>query len=71
MGIPLNSFGWLVIEAPQDFVIRQECQKVAGQCGYRRALGEADGFALWVNDGEVQRTRLAWHPKQIFFSKVP
>jgi hypothetical protein len=32
-----------MIESPQSFVVSQECQKVAWQNGYRRALGEADG----------------------------
>jgi hypothetical protein len=33
------------IQSPQSFVVSQECQKVAWQNGYRRALGEADGWA--------------------------
>jgi len=35
------------IETPQSFVVSQECQKVAWQNGYRRALGEADGWARY------------------------
>lgn len=37
----------MTIEAPQSFVVSQECQKVAWQNGYRRALGEADGWARY------------------------
>lgn len=34
-----------MIEAPQPFVIRQECDKVAFQNGFRRKLGESEGWA--------------------------
>jgi hypothetical protein len=37
----------MTIEAPQSFVVSQECQKVAWQNGYRRALGEAEGWARY------------------------
>ena len=37
----------LRIESPQSFVVSQECQKVAWQNGYRRTLGEADGWARY------------------------
>ncbi|MDX2079415.1 MAG: HNH endonuclease [Terrimicrobiaceae bacterium] len=33
--------------SPQTFVIREECQKAAWQNGYRRALGESDGWAAF------------------------
>ena len=36
-----------MIEAPQSFVVATECQKVAEQNGYRRAMGEADGWARY------------------------
>ena len=36
-----------MIQSPQSFVVAQECQKVAWQNGYRRALGEADGWARY------------------------
>ena len=36
-----------MIESPQSFVVSQECQKVAWQNGYRRALGETDGWARY------------------------
>ena len=35
------------IETPQSFVVLQECQNVAWQNGYRRAMGEADGWARY------------------------
>lgn len=35
------------IETPQSFVVSQECQKVAWQNGFRRTLGEADGWARY------------------------
>lgn len=34
-----------MIEAPQPFVIRQECDKVAFQNGFRRKRGEREGWA--------------------------
>ena len=34
-----------MIQLPQSFVVSQDCQKVAWQNGYCRALGEADGRA--------------------------
>lgn len=34
-----------MLESPQPFVIRQECEKVAFQNGFRRKLGETDGWA--------------------------
>jgi hypothetical protein len=34
-----------MIEAPQSFIVREECAKAAWQNGFRRALGEADGWA--------------------------
>lgn len=37
----------LMIEAPQSFVVQEECRKAAWQNGYRRALGEAEGWARY------------------------
>lgn len=34
-----------MLETPQSFVVATECQKVAEQNGYRRALGTTDGWA--------------------------
>jgi hypothetical protein len=36
-----------MIQSPQSFVVSQECQKVAWQNGYRRPLGETDGWARY------------------------
>ena len=33
------------VETPQSFVIREECEKATWQHGFRRKLGEADGWA--------------------------
>lgn len=46
-----------MIQAPQSFVVSQECQKVAWQNGYRRALGEADG---WVRYGSTTAKGTVW-----------
>jgi len=35
------------IESPQSFVVREECQKVASQNGFRRVLGEEAGWAAF------------------------
>lgn len=35
------------VETPQSFVIRQECEKAAFQNGFRRNLGETDGWAAF------------------------
>jgi hypothetical protein len=34
-----------LIETPQGFVVVEECRKAAGQNGYRRTLGQQDGWA--------------------------
>jgi len=36
-----------MIEAPQSFVVREECQKAASQNGFRRVLGEDSGWAAF------------------------
>lgn len=38
-----------MIEAPQPFVIRQECDKVAFQNGFRCKLGESEGWAAFTS----------------------
>lgn len=35
------------IEWPQSFIVREECQKVASQNGFRRVLGEEAGWAAF------------------------
>ena len=39
----------MILEAPQSFVVAQECQKVAWQNGYRRELGEENGWARFAS----------------------
>ena len=36
-----------MIESPQSFVVREECQKAASQNGFRRILGEDAGWAAF------------------------
>lgn len=36
-----------MIESPQSFVVREECGKAAWQHGFRRVLGEADGWGAF------------------------
>jgi hypothetical protein len=36
-----------MIESPQSFIIREECEKAAWQHGFRRVLGESDGWAAF------------------------
>lgn len=37
----------MTIKAPQSFVVREECEKATWQNGFRRKLGEADGWAAF------------------------
>lgn len=39
----------MTIKAPQSFVVREECEKAAWQNGFRRKLGEADGWAAFCS----------------------
>jgi hypothetical protein len=36
-----------MIEAPQSFVVREECEKAAWQHGFRRKLGTSEGWAAF------------------------
>ena len=36
-----------MIEAPQGFIVAEECRKAASQNGYRRDMGEEDGWARY------------------------
>lgn len=36
-----------MIEAPQSFVVREECEKAAFQNGFRRPLGQKEGWAAF------------------------
>jgi hypothetical protein len=38
-----------VLESPQSFVVREECEKAAFQNGYRRGLGENQGWAAFAS----------------------
>jgi len=35
------------MESPQPFIVREECHKAAWQNGFRRSLGEVDGWAAF------------------------
>jgi hypothetical protein len=37
------------IEAPQSFIVREECEKAASQNGFRRALGEEAGWRAFAS----------------------
>jgi hypothetical protein len=39
----------MMIQAPQPFGIQQECEKVTWQNGFRRKLGEAEGWAAFAS----------------------
>lgn len=43
----MNNHDATLIEAPISFVVREECEKAAWQHGFRRALGEADGWVAF------------------------
>lgn len=36
-----------MVEAPQSFVVREECAKAASQNGFRRVLGQEAGWAVF------------------------
>ena len=46
-----------MIETPQSFVVSQECQKVAWQNGYRRPMGEVEG---WARHGSTTAMGTVW-----------
>ena len=37
-----------MIEAPQSFVVREECAKAASEKGFRRKLGETGGWTKFA-----------------------
>lgn len=37
----------MVVEAPQSFIVNEECKKAASQNGFRRTLGEEAGWAAF------------------------
>jgi hypothetical protein len=48
-----------MIESPQSFVIRQECEKVAFQNGFRRKLGESEGWLCFGSTTALGTIHLA------------
>jgi hypothetical protein len=38
-----------MIQAPQSFIVREECAKAAWEHGFRRPLGEQDGWAAFAS----------------------
>ncbi len=48
-----------MLESPQSFVVRQECEKATWQNGFRRALGEHDGWAVFTSTTARGRVYLA------------
>lgn len=41
--------GPVVIETPQSFVVREECDKAAWHHGFRKRIGEAEGWASYAS----------------------
>src|SRR3954465_10378821 len=39
--------GDAMVEAPQSFIVREECENAASQNGFRRVLGEEAGWAAF------------------------
>ena len=48
-----------MIESPQSFVVGEECRKAAWENGYRRPLGEDDGWARYGSTTATGTVRLA------------
>lgn len=48
-----------MIEARQSFIVREECEKAAFQNGFRRKLGETDGWAGFASTTAPGTVRLA------------
>lgn len=48
-----------LIETPQSFVVAEECRKVAWQNGFRRTLGEVEGWAGFGSTTAKGTIRLA------------
>lgn len=45
-----------MVETPQSFIVREECEKAASQNGFRRVLGEKAGWAVFGSttaDGKI------------------
>jgi HNH endonuclease len=54
----------MMVEAPQSFVVREECQKAASQNGFRRIMGEEAGWAAFgsTTAGSVMHLAAAGPP---------
>lgn len=48
-----------MIESPQPFVVRQECEKLAFQNGFRRKLGESEGWVCFGSTTALGTIHLA------------
>lgn len=46
-----------MLESPQSFVVREECEKAAWQHGFRRVLGEREG---WAGFGSTSAQGTIW-----------
>jgi hypothetical protein len=51
--------GYVMIEAPQSFVVQEECEKAAWQHGYRRQLGATDRWAAFGSTTAQGKIHLA------------
>jgi HNH endonuclease len=48
-----------IVETPQSFVVREECDKAASQNGFRRVLGEESGWATFGSTTAEGKVHLA------------
>lgn len=48
-----------MIESPQSFIVKEECDKATFQNGFRRSLGEFDGWATYESTTASGRVYLA------------
>jgi hypothetical protein len=48
-----------MIEAPQSFIVKEECNKATFQNGFRRSLGELDGWSAYESTTASGRVYLA------------
>jgi hypothetical protein len=48
-----------MVEAPQSFIVREECQKAASQNGFRRVLGEVAGWTAFGSTTAHGKVHLA------------
>ncbi|WP_210213727.1 HNH endonuclease signature motif containing protein [Mesorhizobium sp. M4A.F.Ca.ET.022.05.2.1] len=48
-----------MVEAPQSFIVREECEKAASQNGFRRVLGQEAGWAAFGSTTAEGKVHLA------------